>query len=233
MKKKLIPLFIILFLVFAALGVLAGTGIFPVEQPDTPADVVTDQSAIQRNYLVVQTNSISPDSGELISAWIMFIQPSSISHIKILPLYPLENEKLHKQLTRRFSITHSGQLDPQYLHLMERKFALDIDGYILVDNTAAQYFAKTIAQQELTTLSSSPVSPEGVFSVLNTGNSVFQAFCDRLAGDGLKPISNSIDWSELLPSHFSTNLSFEELYLVIAQLETQGTIQDCSIIVAQ
>ena len=229
MKKNLIPLFVILFVAFAALGVLAGNRLFPAISPDSSTDSGLPSNSAQSNYLIVQSNAIEAESSELVSAWIMFYHPSAPAHITIVPVYPTENLEVRDRLTRSFSITRNHKLETRFVNLVERTYDLQVDGYILLDETASRYFARLVTQRELNLSGNSPTSPDAIQSVLNNGQTIFSAFCVTLSTIGLKTISETVNWTEILPSHFTTDLSFEVLNLVVAQMESSGIIEDCTV----
>ena len=92
-----------------------------------------------------------------------------------------------------------------------------------------QRYDRLIAQREFNLGGNSPTSPDAIQFVLNNGQTIFSAFCETLSTIGLKTISETVNWTEILPSHFTTDLSFEVLNLVVAQMESSGIIEDCTV----
>lgn len=228
MKKTFFILLIVGFLVFAFLGFKAALRINQ-QSPDFPTQTVTDQLAgNQKNYLVVHVDDLASNKPQLITAWGSLIAFSTPLQVMFVPLYPNPEENLTDRLTSDFSIQPTGRLEDRSVSSFENEYDLQIDGYILIDTKGIALFQKwaDLQQDEAAIRGESGIDQDEIASEKKFLN----ALCQTFKKDGAKSYLNKIRWTELLPQHFSTNLSFETFTLALDLLKTSGKLQSCEII---
>lgn len=230
MKNLLIILGILLFISFAFLGFRAAANIGNNDSSLYQEVTDLDLTGMQRNYLLVHTNELSSGDSQLIAAWGLFIVYSSPPQVIFMPLYPVTDEKLGKSLVSAFEITEGNNIDFRFIREVEEHYNLTFTGYFMVDNTGLGFFHKWVTGESHQVDSVTTATDDGAHLVIYNRQEFFKKVCIETGKSGFKPIFNKIRWSELLPSHFSTNLSFESIALSEDLLKNAGKIEQCSVL---
>ncbi len=233
MKKTGIVLIILIFIVFAYLGFKAASRVLPATNT---VDLTqnTDQFEIsQQNYLIFHVDDLQAEKPALISIWAAFIYPSTPPQIMFLPLFPSMNGEIHEKLAVRFALTRDGDVTRLYKTLVNRIYDLKTDGYILADQSAVGQSMLWMIGQESGLIPTVPVTEDEKNAILAQGHSVYLQFCQMLQTGSGSAYYSAINWSTLVPDHFVTSLSFDELLIRVEKLLRAGPIGQCSVITPQ
>lgn len=220
MKKTFLLILAIGFLIFAFLGFKAALKIdqnSPVIQTPTTVD---DLIGKQKNLLILHVNDLSSKDAQLVSAWGSFIVYSSPPQLMWVPLFPASTQELTEDIQSKFRLADIGVLDTKSKALFSEQYDLTIDGYILIDDNAYTAFQTWSGSQ---TDSTTP-------GILANEKKVLANICRIFKKDGARTFLNKIRWIDLIPSHFSTDLSFETLMLGMDIVKTSGKLDSCEVL---
>ena len=223
-KNWLIPI-VVLFLGFVLFGLWAASRL---HSPLTK-DVHTET---QKNYLFVQVDNLEEKSPEVISIWVAFVNRSAYTHIVFMPLYPNSDVKINNKLHKALRVNRDGLVADRSVRKLERKYHIRTNGFVVVDNTALTSIASQLLKESLTSadLAPDPHDAEGISRFLASAEDHFSSFCAQIQQQDSELTLDRFDWNQILPAHFRTDLSFEELTIEFESILKAGQIQTCEVI---
>ena len=227
MKKAYLLIALVLFIVFAYFGFKAASNLDANSSVDTPDTL--DLAGKQQNFLIVHVDDLSKNRPQLISVWAVFIVFNTTPQLMFVPLYPAADE-ISKPLENAFAGSKKSSLDPRFEDEIDDQFDISTSGYLLVDNSSVSSFRKWLTGKDETISTTPPRTPDENHLVLYNGQEYFQALCSDFSNSGARSFFNSIKWSQILPEHFSTNLSFETFTLAQDLLKSSGKIAQCNVL---
>lgn len=179
-----------------------------VDNPIAPISIPTDQvdsRSEQHNFILVRVDSLNSSQPKLISVWfasIFFIQenPSTLTLAQIYP--PTNPSPKSLGLEQTFALSEQGEPIAKFWDAL-RRYDLNWEGYLLFDTDGANTFLQWL------------VGPNDFMQALdeaaqNSDKSRIMAeqTCQSIAEISTQPIS-AFNWSEVVPSHFRTDLRLE------------------------
>jgi len=221
-KRWFIPI-AVLFLGFVLFGLWAASRLHSPLTTNRPAET-------QKNYLLVQVDDLEERSPEVISIWVAFVNRSDSTHIVFMPLYPNSDIKINNQINRALRVTRDGMVADRSVRKIERKYHIRTSGFIVVDNTAITLIASQLLEESLTPTDEAPHDAEGISRFLAGAEDHFSSFCAQIQQQGSALTLDRFDWSQILPAHFRTDLSFEELTFEFESILKAGQIPTCEVI---
>ncbi len=235
MSKKAAVVLVVVFLVFALLGYQAAAKIFPSDsQPEiqvrnNPAETGT----YQNNYLLIHVDDLTQKSPRLISVWAAFIIQSNPPQITFLPLFPSLDQNLKIKTENTFKLNQDGSINSRFVTFITTTFDFETNGYILSDDTGIGYSNLWLTGQQVSYIPSiSANSDELVQTVRQNGQTLYQQFCQLASSGSSATYFSSINWSQLLPDHFMTNIPFADITLVKDQIAQGGEIK-CDVLASE
>ncbi len=187
----------------------------------------------QSKFLLVLVNDLSADKPQLISLWGVLNYPSSPPQVVFLPLYPTTNAELNHEISSAFVLSNMKQISSRSIGKMEKIVDLVFDGYFITDNTALLRFAAYANLEKLEIFNEPAATSESNIAVQNNISTFFTAFCQLCKSGASNAFFSQIEWSPLLPKHFSTDLSFEELTLMIDRVNNAAALTTCEVLSSQ
>lgn len=230
MKKIFIILVIILFLGFAFLGFEAASKLGTDKSASSVEANDLDLMDTQKNYLLIHINDLANAHEELISAWGLFVVYSEPPQLVFMPLFPVADEARSKSIVAVFNVTDDNKLDSRFIEEVENQYKMTFSGYVAVDNTGLSLFQKWLTGESGQISSGMPATDDEAHLILYNGQEYFKSLCAEINVNGFKPFFYKIRWTQLLPSHFSTNLSFASFTLAEELLKSSGNIEQCNVL---
>lgn len=206
MRKVAILLTTVAFFGCLAIGIwLSNQTPLTEEKPTPPTEVPTPAELThQTNLVFVHVDDLQSPRPALRSLWGFFISLQDPVNVVITPLLPFANQDVQLKLLRSFRLHGNGTLDARFVENVRAEFKLTFSEYIIVDDTGMSQTARWIGEQTGVafdySLSDASVLPdaEGAF---------FTSLC-AIVEDPPSEGERFI-WSEILPDHAFTNLSFQ------------------------
>lgn len=229
MKKTVIIIISILFVLFAVLGFRAAARINSGSAIQETVEV-SQLSSSQQNYLIVQLTDLSGDSPQLVSVWGVFVLYGDSPHIAFVPLFPNSNAQISNRLTGSVKVDRDGNLSDRFISRLQREFSIVTQGYVVVDNSSMSSLSETLFNDSFLTIESTPVTEVEIQQVLSAGQQFFGKTCVKVKKQGVDIMLDKIDWLSLLPAHFSTNLPFETIQLSFEMLESTDSSINCEVL---
>lgn len=233
MKKIGVVIIFLIFIGFAFLGFKAASKILPATRSVSNNKANNPTAITQQNYLIFRVDDLSANEPALISIWAALIYPSTPPQIIVLPLFPSTNQEIHERLADKFALNHHGEVVPTFLRLVSREYDLQTNGYILADQTALGQSILWMTGQETSATSAPALSEDEKTALIANGQNVYQQFCQMLVAGSGSGYYAAINWSALLPDHFVTNLSFDELIIQAEKILRVGPLGQCNVIAPQ
>jgi len=221
-KRWFIPI-TVLFLGFVLFGLWAASRL----HSPLPINVPTE---MQKNYLLVQVEDLEERSPEVISIWVAFVSRSNSTHIIFMPLYPNSDIKVNNKINRALRVTRDDLVADRSVRKIEKKYHIRTSGFVVVDNAAVTFIASQLLEESLTPADDAPHDAEAISRFLSNAEDHFSSFCAQIQQQGSELTLDRFDWSQILPAHFRTDLSFEELTIEFESILKAGQIQTCEVI---
>jgi hypothetical protein len=234
MKKFYLIIAVVVFIGCMYFGFRAASHLFAARAENQDNVITTPQTRfVQSNFLLVLVNDLSADKPQLISLWGVLNYPSNPPQVVFLPLFPTASNEINLETSSAFDLSSTKKIPTRSIGKLEHAVDLTFDGYFVTDNTALLRFA-TYANLETLEIFNEPAgSPESIVSMENNINSFLTAFCQLCKTGASNSFFSKIEWSHLLPSHFSTDLSFEELMLIIDSINNFAALTTCEVLSSQ
>ena len=234
MKKLFIFIAAVVFLGCVFFGYKAASNLFAERAQNQNNIIETPQtSLVQSNYLLVLVNDLSADKPQLISLWGVLNYPSVPPQVVFLPLFPTTSAEFNREISSVFDLSNSKQISARSIRKMEQIVDLTFDGYFIADNSALLRFAAYANLEKLEVFNGPAESSDSIIAVQDNINSFFTALCQLCKTGASNSFFSQIEWSQLLPDHFSTDLSFEELMLMIDRINISAALTTCEVLSSQ
>ena len=230
MKRILVFLFAILFLIFAFLGFRAASKLTPEKDNAVNSVQELQLEGTQRNYILIHVNDLTIEEPEIVSVWGMFVYYTQPPQLMFLPLYPVYDDTISKELYSGFKLDKDKSIDPRFIEEIEDRFQITTTGYVMVDNIGLSLFQQWLYNKEIQVSAANPKTADEKHLVLYNGQQFFKSLCSQWATKGAKEYINKVKWTELLPLHFSTDLSFESVALGSDFVKFSSIIEQCNVL---
>ncbi|MHC1741285.1 MAG: hypothetical protein AB9897_09275 [Anaerolineaceae bacterium] len=232
MKKTGLIFALLLFAACSIVGYLVASKTSIGANSDNSASVnaATAMASPQQNYLLVQVDDLSQSSPKFIQAWIVLTYYSNPPQIMFLPLFPSYDISQNSSLSDSFSLSSSGELSPHLAQKISDLYKVNVDGYIMVDSIGFNAIASWFGIQSIQVSSNAALSDEEKHNLLLNSQSFFLNVCSQLSSGGALNQYNSIQWSQLIPGHFQTNLSFDQLIASWDRIIRSAPPQQCEVL---
>jgi hypothetical protein len=232
MKKVIIPVIIIVFIVCAFFGYKAASKILSASHASEELStvVIDNPTVLQKNYVFIHVNDLSIDKPELISVWVAFVNESSPPQFMFLPIVPTFNNEIQDRIYQSFSLDASKKVNPRFITQLQSSFDFKINGYILTDDIGVSYSNQWITGVETPVTSSLAATDEEKHALLLSGQTSWQQFCQLVSAGTANSFFSAINWGLLIPDHFSTNLDFESITLLTDKIIHATAPVSCEIL---
>ncbi len=230
MKKLVFFLVIVIFVVSAVLGFQAAEKWSSARSGQVQPSQDNQLSSTQRNYLLIHVNDLSSGTPQLLSVWGLMVFYSQPPQVMLLPLYPSYDDAASAALDTSFKLDANGKISSRFINEIEKRFDLITTGYIAVDNAGLSLFNKWLTQEDVQISAAKPSTSDEKHIVLLNGQQFFQKACSQFSMGGAKGFLDQIRWTDLIPSHFSTNLPFESIALASDYFKTTERISQCAVL---
>ncbi len=230
MKKVVFLLVIVIFIVSAVLGFQAAARFSTAQSSQSQSNEGLPLPSAQTNYLLIHVNDLSSDQPQLVSLWGLFVFYSNPPQVMLIPLFPTYDDALSTTLESTFKISKERQISSRFITEIEKSYQINIAGYIAVDNIGLSLFNKWIIGDDTQVSAVTPRTDDEKQIVLNNSHQFFTTACAQFSRSGVKHFIDQIHWTDLLPSHFLTNFSFESLALAADYFISAGEIDQCTVL---
>jgi hypothetical protein len=231
MKKSGLVLALIFFAACAIVGYLVASKSSGGTSTTSAGsvNVATAMASPQQNYLLVQVDDLSKTSQKLIQAWIVLTYYSDPPQIIFLPLYPSYDSAQNSNIAGAFAMTNSGRLSEKLSKKIADLYNVKVDGYILTDAAGLTSIAGWYNISGIEAGSSPAQTDDDKHVLLLNSQTFFQNVCAQLKAGGAQNQYTSMQWSQLIPSHFQTDLSFEVLIASWDRVIRSSPPQQCDV----
>lgn len=229
MKKVVIILLFIL--VFAACGILG----YQLANQTNPAQPQTRSAAAgrvgqgeQHNLVIIQVDQLDSFQPHLISIWYtsLYFLEDKPPALTFGQLYPMRtNQTVNQSIKNSFGLDGNGEPSAGFWRNLDT-FKIKWEGYLLVDNVTIQRVLQWIN------------GPGDYASILASGpeasdqrNQLVEQSCQKIAGIDQRQ-GPALEWSDLVPAHFHSNLSMEAALSYWNRVKTAKDVR-CEILPAR
>jgi hypothetical protein len=232
MKKPALILALFLFAACAGVGYLVASK----SNNGSPSAAVSSESAAtalassQQNYLLVQVDDLSQSSPKLIQAWIVLTYYSNPPQVMFLPLYPSYDSSQNSAIASAFAMTSSGDLSDRLAKEISTQYQVKVDGYIMTDAAGVNAIANGYGIQGIQANGIPAQSDDDKHAILLNSQTFFQNVCAQLIAGSAMNQYTSMQWSQLIPGHFQTDLSFEQLVASWDRIIRSSPPQKCEVL---
>lgn len=232
MKKVIIPVVIVVFGVCAFFGYKAASKILSARQSPSEQAVVSANSPApsQKNYAFIHVNDMTLEQPELISVWVGFVNESSPPQFMFLPIYPTTNADIHDRVKETFALDADHKVNQRFLKQLQSSYDFKLNGYLLTDDTGVHYSNLWITGVDSPVVSAAAVTDEEKQALLLSGQTAWQQFCQLVSTGTANTYFSAINWTLLLPDHFSTDLDFASITLLTDQIVHAASAVQCEIL---
>jgi hypothetical protein len=231
-NKLVIVLIILIFGVFAYLGFKTAAKILQGNNQYATTDQTTVETdtVVQQNFLLIHLNDLTQKKPELISVWVGFVYPSDPPQLMFIPLFPSYDEVIHSSLLKKFSLNTDKTVSDRFISQISKSYDIQTSGYILTDDVGITYSNLWLTGQNAPVTSTPAMSDAEKLTLRMSGQSAYESFCQVISSGSSKSYFSAVDWTLLLPSHFSTNIPFETIALITDKLARAATPVKCDVL---
>jgi hypothetical protein len=226
MTKARIAIFIASFLAFALIGFAIAYLIrfrmpSPVANPTIQTHIPTTS---QQNLLIIHVDELSKPSPTLISVWVVFFAQYDQAFVSFKSLHPdpLSPRPLIP-VTVLFSLNEEGKPSDVFLKWVS-DHQLEWIAYVVIDQKGLAQIAEQVDSPRLDFII--PRSKDQLQAVWQQEARLMDHLCMQLQPGNNK---TELNWNELIPDHFHSDLSFEEAILIWSQLQTGSASPNCEV----
>jgi hypothetical protein len=226
MTKARIVIFTASFLAFLLIG-FAIAYVFrlripsPVAQPNSATPLPVNS---QQNLLVIHVDELGKPNPKLISVWVVFFVQYDSTFVSFKSLYP---DPLAPRpilpVNVFFSMNAEGRPSDAFFKWVE-EHRLEWTAYILIDQEGMEQISEGTNFPGLDFII--PHSKDQLQAVWQQEARLMDHLCTQFLPGEKKP---DIDWDELIPNHFRSDLSFENAILIWDQLQAANTPPNCAV----
>ena len=232
--KKIVILFVILvFVLCAFFGFKTAAKILPSNNGKTNPGPAESTGVLQQNFLLIHVDDRNKDDPKLISIWAAFYYPSNPPQLMFLPLYPAFDADVHSRLEKGFGLNSNKKINENFVSQINKLFDIQTSGYILSDDTAIGYSNQWLTGQEAVYTSLIATTDEEKILLRTTEQTTFQQFCQTISTGVANSYFSAVDWTLLLPDHFSTSIPFETIALITDQITRATTPVRCDVLTSE
>ena len=232
MKKSALVLALILFAACAIVGYLVASksSIGSSNDNSGAVSVATALSSSQQNFLLVRVDDLSQPSPKLIEAWIILTYYSNPPQMMFLPLYPSYDSAQNKAIADAFAMTNSGNLSTRLEQKITEQYKVKVAGYIMTAAPGMNAIANWFGISGIQAGTTPPQSDEQKHAVLLNSQVFFQNVCTQLKAGSAMNEYTSMQWSQLVPSHFQTDIPFANLIASWDRVIRAAAPQQCEVL---
>lgn len=231
MKKFFFIAAVIVFIGFVWFGFKTASSLFASRTENLDIESGTSQKQlVQSNYLLALVNDLTTDSPQLISVWAILNYPSVPPQVVFLPLFPTMYANTNQEITTAFKLSNNRKLTKSSRAELEKIVDLTFDGYFIVDNAALLRIAAYAELETLEIFSVPAASPESITVLQQNISSFFAAFCRLSTTGASNSFFSQIEWAQLQPDHFSSNVTLDELLLLIENVNNVPALETCQVL---
>ncbi|NMC83720.1 MAG: hypothetical protein GYA58_00400 [Anaerolineaceae bacterium] len=214
MKKPSLVLALLLFAACAIVGYLVASRSNPTATSAASSSVAnqaTAMAAAQQNFLLVQVDDLTQSSPKLVQVWIVLTYYSNPPQVMFIPLYPSYDGSQNSTIAEAFTLTSAGSVSERFISKIAELYKVEVDGAIMTDAAGYNGFANWFGISNIQVSTAPAGSDDEKHALLLNSQTFFQNVCGQLTTGNAAGQFESIQWSQLIPGHFNTNLSFEVL----------------------
>jgi len=232
MKKIAIILIVLVFGVFAFFGFKAASKLLPSNRVPSINLTASEPTPIplQQNYLFIHVDDLSVKSPRLISVWVVFDYPSTPPQLMTLPVYPSQDSFADDLIGKAFKLDSKKKLSSRFLSQLKKVYEIQVDGYILADDTAINFSNLWLTGTESSPLPLTDETGQPTQGLLFSEETSWLQFCQTVSSGSAGSYFNAINWSQLLPDHFYTDLPFNTITLAMDQIIHAAAPAKCDVL---
>lgn len=233
MKKPTLIFILFLFAACAVVGYLlaskSDTGTSISSSAGQMGDAVS-MSSSQQNFLLVRVDDLTASDPQLVEVWIVLTLYSDPPQIMFIPLYPKYDESRNTAVESSFAIDSRGDLSSKLVSKIADLYDVTINGYIMTDAAGMNAVASWFGIDGISAGSAPAQSDADIHAVLLNSQTFLQGVCRQLKdGDGMHQYESMV-WSQLIPLHFQTDLSFELFVSSWDKVNRASPPQQCDVL---
>jgi hypothetical protein len=232
MKKSGLIFALLLFAACAIVGYLVASNHSTGASADSAgsANVATAMASSQQNFLLVQVDDLTQSFPKFIQAWIVLTYYSNPPQVMFLPLFPTYDSSQNSSIASSFAMTGSGKLSSKLAQKISEQYKVKIDGSIMTDATGLNAIANWFGISGIQPATSPASSDDAKHTLLLNSQTFFQHVCGQLKAGKAMNEYTSMHWSQLIPGHFETDLSFEQLVASWDRIIRSAAPQQCDVL---
>lgn len=221
MRKLLLILSIFAFLACLAAGIfVAQKSLESADEMGNTAEIRRPASPYQQNILLIHIDQLEKNQPELISVWgliLYFPEPKII----LQPIYPSSIGQESFPF-RSFKITAAKTLNLRFIQQVSLHTQMAWDNYILMDHQAYSFFTAELTSDEMLSPSD---QTNGVIAVERI---YLSQLCKQFV-ETEETAFQKVNWSHIIPDHWSSNLPFDEAILHWEKLTSPQSPIKCEV----
>jgi hypothetical protein len=232
MKKSGLVFALLLFAACAIVGYLVASNHSSGSATSTAGsgNVATAMAASQQNFLLVQVDDLTQPTPKFVQAWIVLTYYSNPPQIMFLPLFPSYDSSQNAAIAGSFAMTGSGRLSSKLAQKISEQYKVEINGSILTDAAGLNAIANWFGIDGIQPATSPAGSDDEKHALLLNSQTFFQQVCGQLKAGKAMDEYTSMHWSQLIPGHFQTDLSFEQLIASWDRVLRSAAPQQCDVL---
>jgi hypothetical protein len=234
MKKIGIILIAVTFIIFLFIGYQltsnldSNTG----KQPTT-IQVASSAIAHQDNFIFVHVTNLQDPQPRLVSVWSVFVYFNSPITITFVPLYPQNGlSPTSGGMGNAFSLTDQTRLTTAFQQNLQ-SYKFPFKGYILIDDQAFNLMTRWLTQADPPYQSSNNLQSGDTAAIISQEGQMASIICPYINKPYSVQMNSNIQWNQIIPAHFATDLNFETIVTDWEKLTNSDLPPNCEIVTEQ
>lgn len=233
MKKPTLIFILLLFAACAVGGYMLASKTHLGSSTDSSVasgNAATSLASQQQNFLLVRVDDLTASDPQIVEAWLVLTLYSDTPQIMFVPIFPRYDSAQNSELAASFSLDSQGQMSSKLVAVVSDMFKVTINGYILTDAASMNAIAGWFGIDGIAAGTVPAQSDAEKHTVLLNSQTFLQKVCSQIKNGKALQQYASIYWSQLIPDHFQTDMSFEQLTASWERVTHASPPQQCDVL---
>ena len=233
MKKPTLIFILLLFAACAVGGYMLASKTHLGSSTDSSVasgNAATSLASQQQNFLLVRVDDLTASDPQIVEAWLVLTLYSDPPQIMFVPIFPRYDSAQNSELSAAFALDSQGRMSSKLVAKVSDMFKVTIDGYILTDAAGMNAIAGWFGIDGIAAGTVPAQSDAEKHTVLLNSQTILQKVCSQIKNGKALQQYASIYWSQLIPDHFQTDMSFEQLTASWERVTHASPPQQCDVL---
>jgi hypothetical protein len=225
-----ITIAIVFFTAFTVLGFFIARGYGrSLSVTKAASSFPSPDPASQFNVLVIHVDDLQQPDPQLVSVWIIMAAHYDSPYLSFKSLYP-DPLSLRPPVPLQvlFSLDEQGIPSEAFMKWIN-DFRINMSGYVILDNSAFEQVGGWLTGEQMEWQNILPRNKGQFQKVFLQEGKLFETICTNISVETMDN-RQPLRWSELIPNHFRTDMSFESMAVNWDKIASAAQQPHCEVV---